>query len=414
VKPALLFLCQRTPFPPVKGDRITTFNFLRHLTRRYRVFLGTFYDDPADAEGIDALRAMVEDLHIDAVRKPWAFLRALPRWLSGEPISFALFRSDGLARWLDDVALRHAPCAVVAYSSNVATYAIDGLAEHDMRRILIFADVDSEKFAAYVHRAPVAGRWIFRLEARRVRREERRLAARADAVTLVTDEEAALFRSVHGEDCANVAVLPNGVDTELFDPSRYPDPPFPVGGPVFVFTGAMDYPPNVEAVDWFARTVFPSLRGAFPSARFMIVGSNPSPAVRRLADAQGVEVTGRVPSTAAYLAHATAAVAPLQIARGVQNKVLEAMAMARPTIASPAAMTGISAVPGVEILSADTVEEWIGVCTRVITDPALGRSVGLAARLCVERTYNWDAQFAKLDAMLAGAHERLDAQPETR
>jgi sugar transferase (PEP-CTERM/EpsH1 system associated) len=401
VKPALIFLCQRTPFPPIKGDRITTYNFLRHLATRYRVYLGTFYDDPADAQGIAALEAMVEGLHIEAIRKPWAFGRALPRWLAGEPVSFALFRSGRLERWLRDVWHRHSPQAIVAYSSNVATYAVDAIpARAGVRRVLIFADVDSEKFSAYAERARGLRRWIFRLEARRVAREERRLSQRGDAVTLVTEEEAALFRSIHGEGAANVVVLPNGVDTSVFDPARYPDAPFAAGGPVFVFTGAMDYPPNVEAVDWFTKEVFPKLRRAFEGARFMIVGSNPSPRVRQLGEAPGVVVTGRVPSTAAYLAHASVAVAPLRIARGVQNKVLEAMAMARPIVATEAAMTGLAAVPGRDLLCAESAAEWVDACVRLLSDAELATRMGRAARRLVEQNYNWEAQFSKLDAML--------------
>src|SRR5947207_14327663 len=113
IRPALVFLCQRIPYPPIKGDRIATFNFLGHLSCRYRVYLGTFFDESGDDAGIPEVRDMVEDLHIGAIRKPWAFARALPRWLAGEPISFALFRSRTLGRWLDDVEAKHRPVALV-------------------------------------------------------------------------------------------------------------------------------------------------------------------------------------------------------------------------------------------------------------------------------------------------------------
>lgn len=405
-RPALVFLCQRIPYPPIKGDRIATFNFLGHLSRRYRVYLGTFFDEPGDDAGIPAVRDMVEDLHIGAIRKPWAFARAAPRWLAGEPLSFALFRSRALGRWLDDVEARQRPVAIVAYSSNIAAYAIDrfrrgGGAEPP--RILMFGDVDSEKFAAYARGATGVKKAIFALEARRVRREESRLARRATVTTFVTDAEAALFRAVHGADCGNVQVLPNGVDAHLFDPARYPEAPFPAGGPVFVFTGAMDYQPNIEAVGWFARAVFPGLRQALPGARFMIVGTRPTREVAALGLQDGIVVTGRVESTAAYLAHACAAVAPLRIARGVQNKVLEAMAACCPAVVSREALTGIDAEDGRHLIRAETPAEWIAACAGLARDRSRARAMGVAARALMLRNHAWESQFARLDAMLAAS-----------
>jgi sugar transferase (PEP-CTERM/EpsH1 system associated) len=404
MKPAIIFLCQRTPCPPIKGDRIATYNYIRYLARRNRVFLGTFFDDPNDAASIPELRRMVETLHIEEIRKPWAFLRAAPRWLFGDPISFALFRSARLRSWMDEVMRRERPTAIVAYSSNIATYAIDRLTGYEgvpPRRVLIYGDVDSEKFAQYAERARGPFKWILRLEAKRVRREESRLARQADVVALVTPEEASLFEAVHGAGCANVEVLPNGVDTDVFDPGRYPLPPFSHRGPVFIFTGAMDYPPNVQAVVWFSRTVFPALRARFSDAAFLIVGVRPSPEVRRLAaDVEGVEVVGRVESTAAYLAHASVVVAPLQIARGLQNKVLEGMAMARPVVASRSALTGISAEAGRHLACAETPKEWVDECARLVSDSAAAAAMGREARRLVLDTYNWDAQFARLERML--------------
>ena len=402
-RPALVFLCQRIPYPPIKGDRITSFNLLRHLCTRYRVFLGTFVDDTADNPREPVLASMVEEMHISRIRKPWGFVRALPRWLRGEPISFALFRSRSLDRWLDAIGKRHDPVAVVAYSSNISTYAVDKFRHgaQTRKRILVFGDVDSEKFVAYAERATGPKRWLFATEAKRVRREERRLTAEADTVTLVTDEEANLFRSIFDEHRERVAVLPNGVDTGIFSPERYPQAPFSAGGTTLIFTGAMDYPPNVEAVVWFARKIFPAIRAKVPNAQFLIVGINPTQEVKELARDPAITVTGRVESVAAYLAHAQVAVAPLQIARGVQNKVLEAMAMALPVVASKGAMTGIAATPGENVVCADEPPQWIDACLRLLGDSAEARRIGSAARKLVLERYNWEAQFDRLDRLLA-------------
>lgn len=405
-KPVIVFLCHRIPYPPIKGERITTFNLLRHLTRGYRVFLGTFIDDPADRAGIPFLQAMVEDLFVSKISRPWSYLVAFPRWLAGQPISFGLFRSVRLAAWMDKVERLHRPVAIVTHSSNISGYAVDRFQRVDGTqplRILHFADVDSEKFTAYAERVTGLWRWIYATESRRVRREEIRLAAAADAVAFVSDEESRLFRSVLGDRPARIVTLPNGVDTELFDPTRYPLAPFEGKGATFAFTGAMDYPPNVEAATWFAAHVFPTVRAALPDAQFLIIGAKPAAAVAALARRPGITVTGKVDSVAAYLAHAQAAVAPLQIARGVQNKVLEAMAMAKPVVASTGAMTGIAAQAGEHLLCANTPAEWVDACVRLIREPDVSRRIGDAARALVLESYAWEAQFARLDAMLSSS-----------
>ena len=401
-KPALVFLCQRTPYPPIKGERITSFNLLRYLVQHYRVFVGTFIDDPNDAADIPVLRAMVEGLYVGEVHKPWAYLQALPRWLAGDPISFAIFRDRKLGHWLDAIDAREKPVAIVTHSSNISAYAVDKFSRSGAapRRILHFADVDSEKFVAYAERSRGIKRWIFAEEARRVRREEQRLTDGADRVALVSDQEADLLRSILVRHRERVVTLPNGVDAELFCPSRYPEAPFAGQGATFIFTGAMDYPPNIEAVTWFAREVFPAIRAELPNALFYIVGAKPTQEVKRLGDDPGVVVTGRVESVAAYLAHAEVAVAPLRIARGIQNKVLEAMAMAMPVVVSPGALTGIAATPGEHLVCADRPEEWVKACLALIRGRGAAKNMGQAALLLVQQRYGWDAQFARLGRLL--------------
>ena len=411
-KPALVFICQRLPIPPLKGERIQSFNILRHLTKRYRVFVGSFIDDRADAEEIERLRTSVEDLCVGYAFRPWAFVRAIPRWLAGDPISFAVFRSHRLAQWLDSVDAKHGPVTVLAHSSNVCAYAVDRFkrgAASGPRRVLYFSDVDSEKFAAYAERSGGVMRWLLGVEAARVRREEDRLAACADAIGFVSDDEANVFRAILPRHSGRVFTLPNGVDTELFDPARYPAAPFATDGPVFMFTGAMDYLPNIDAVVWFTAQAWPAIRSALPGARFMIVGANPAPRVRRLTDDPSIVVTGRVESTAAYLAHADVAVAPLLIARGIQNKVLEAMAMAMPVVVSSGALTGIAAVNGKHLVCANSPDDWAKACVELVRDPGRARELGAAARQRVQQAHSWPAQLARLDRVLEGAtvHERV-------
>jgi sugar transferase (PEP-CTERM/EpsH1 system associated) len=320
----------------------------------------------------------------------------------GDPVSYALFRSRRLDRWLKRIDAMDPPVAIVTHSSNISTYAVDQFRRtHSTEpgRILHFADVDSEKFLAYARDATGLKRWLFRSEAARVRREERRLAAGADFVAFVSDEEADLFRSIlptsHSD---RVVTLPNGVDTAMFSPDRFPSGANTMEAD-FVFTGAMDYPPNVEAVKWFAREVFPRVRAAVPGARFVIVGSRPASDVRRLA-ADAIMVTGRVDSVVPYLARARVAVAPLRLARGVQNKVMEAMAMAKPVVVSRGALTGIGAFSGEHLVCADSANNWVDACVDLATNAERAYRLGQNARRLMVERYSWDAQFARLDRLL--------------
>src|SRR5262249_6797356 len=219
-------------------------------------------------------------------------------------------------------------------------------------------------------------------------------------VAFVSDEEAQLFRSVLEEHRDRVVTLPNGVDTETFDPGRACEPPFQGRGAAFAFTGAMDYLPNIDAVTWFANEVFPAIRRTHPWDQCLIVRSKQNAEVRKLGEQHGVLVTGRVPSVAAYLAHAQVAVAPLRIARGIQNKVLEAMAMAMPIVVSSGALTGIRARSGEHLICAETPQEWSDACVRLVRDRAEASRLGQAARKLVLDEYTWEAQFARLDRLL--------------
>jgi sugar transferase (PEP-CTERM/EpsH1 system associated) len=235
-----------------------------------------------------------------------------------------------------------------------------------------------------------------------------RAAARAcDATLLVTEREARRFIELAPEVADRIDWLEHGVDTESFAPSRdFPDPygALPGAGPDIVFTGNMDYWPNVDAVSWFAQAMMPPLRRRHPELRFTIVGANPTAAVKRLARLPGVHVTGRVADVRPYLAHAALAVAPLGIGRGIQNKVLEAMAMGRPVVASPGAFEGIEAEPGRDLLVADGAE----ATERCILDVLAGGHAGMGAagRARIEARYSWQATLARLDRILAAVAAR--------
>jgi sugar transferase (PEP-CTERM/EpsH1 system associated) len=278
-RPPLLYLTHRIPYPPNKGDKVRSFNILRQLARTHRVWLGSFVDHPDDRRHIATLRQWCEQTCVIPIEPAIRRVASLRGLLRGEALSLPYYRSPRLARWVDRVVAEHGIHAAVAFSGPMAQYLdVPGLA----RRVVDFCDVDSAKWSQYAadRRWPLS--WLYRREGARLLDFERQAAARADASLFVTEAEAELFRRAAPELGSRVGVMQNGVDADFFSPANGGDSPYPPGGPVLVFTGAMDYWPNIDAVSWFASELLPHIRRALPSVRFWIVGMNPSPAVQAL------------------------------------------------------------------------------------------------------------------------------------
>jgi sugar transferase (PEP-CTERM/EpsH1 system associated) len=271
------------------------------------------------------------------------------------------------------------------------------------RRIVDFIDLDSDKWRQYADTAGPPMRWVYRRESRLLAKAETAIAARSSASLFVSEAEADLFRRRPGVAAEHVHAIGNGVDLDYFNGSRnYPNP-YPPGGPVLVFTGMMDYRANVDAVRWFADAVLPLIRQRHPDVRFAIVGAKPDDTVKRLAERPGVIVTGRVEDVRPYVAHAAVAVAPLRIARGIQNKVLEAMAMAQPVVASAEAFEGIDAEPGVDLEVAGDAGQFAETVCRLLDDPAKAEALGARGRRCMIGRYTWESRLAPLDRIVEGA-----------
>ena len=393
---SLLFLAHRLPYPPNKGDKVRSFHFLAHLARRYRVFLGAFVDDDDDWRHVDALRRLCAEVHVEALRPRSQRIASAVGFLSGEALTLPYYRSRELQRWVADVARRERVARAFAFSSPMAQYAL-GLA--GVRSFVDLVDMDSAKWGQYGshHRWPVSA--VYRREAERLLAYERDIVARAEAGIFVTREESRLFCDAAPE-CANrVVTISNGVDSEHFSPSTEFASPFAPAERAIVFTGAMDYWPNIDAVSWFAHDVLPEIRKHDPSARFYVVGMNPANPVRALAGDPAVTVTGRVADVRPYLAHARVVVAPLRVARGIQNKVLEAMAMAKPVVVSPAIAAGLAARPGIEVEVASDAPDFAGKVVALM-DPQRADAMGARARLRMQNAYTWPASFALLDELL--------------
>jgi sugar transferase (PEP-CTERM/EpsH1 system associated) len=394
----LLFLAHRIPWPANKGDKVRSHNLLRALAARYRVFVGAFVDDPDDRAFIAPLRALAAGLHVVHVRPAWRRVASLAALGRGSSLSMAYYRDEGLGAWIDDTIRRHRIARCYVFSAALAPLVVR---RPGMRVVVDFVDVDSEKWREYGRRR----RWplsrLYALEADRLAAAERDIADRAAASVLVTPGEARLLARVAPSAADRIHAIPNGVDTGFFAPDTARGSPYPDGERPIVFTGAMDYWPNIDAVRWFAEDVLPRVRTACPDARFHVVGMNPAPAVRALARSGDIVVTGRVPDVRPYLQHAAVAVAPLRVARGIQNKVLEAMAMARPVVVSRQCAQAIDARAGVEFTVADDAEDFAAAVLSVLerrTDPRMGE----AARRAVAGRYAWAPSAARIAALLEG------------
>ncbi|MFQ5785476.1 MAG: TIGR03087 family PEP-CTERM/XrtA system glycosyltransferase [Alphaproteobacteria bacterium] len=398
--PELLFLAHRIPYPPNKGDKIRSWNILRHLAERYRIHLGCFIDDPHDRQYEGRLREICDECHFATLGPTQAKLRGLAGLVNGEPLTLRCYRDPGLAAWVEGILAHRRPGRVFVFSSAMAQYVMSARTE-GVRRVIDFIDVDSDKWRQYAAGRRWPMRWVYRREHRTLLAFDRRVAAAFDAATFVSAAEAALFRRLAPESAGKIFPLNNGVDFAFFSPARAYDDPFGGARGVVVFTGAMDYWANVDAVEWFAREVLPAVQSRLPDTRFCIVGANPTPAVARLAGLKGVEITGRVADVRPYLAHAAAVVAPLRIARGVQNKVLEAMAMAKAVVATPQALEGIDAAPGDDVLVAAETGAFADAVSGLL-EGGEGAAIGARARARVTESYDWRANLVRLDELLEG------------
>ncbi len=387
----LIFLSHCMPYPPDKGEKIRAWNVLLHLARHHRVHLGCVVSNAADMAHLDAVRAVCADVAAFPIDPLWQRVRAVLHARPGRPLMPDCYTVPALRHWVDRTVAKENPDLIYIYTAAMALHAL-----HVPRRKLLDAvDIDSEKWSEYAGTARFPMRAVWAREGRTLLAFERRAAAACDATFFVSEPEARRFAALAPESAGKISAIENGVDLERFSPSHLFADPFGTPGPHVVFTGHMDYWPNIDAVTWFATDILPIIRQRQP-AEFWIVGAHPAAAVTALQSLPGVHVTGRVDDTRPYLAHAAAAICPLRIARGIQNKVLEAMAMGRPVVASTAAFEGVRARAGQDVLAAGNAADFAGAVSAILAGghPALGAR----ARQAMTKNYAWANVLSKLDA----------------
>lgn len=401
----VLYLVHRVPFPPDKGDRIRAYHLLRFLSSRYRVHLATLADEPMNPAIEEGLRPLVARLAVVPLVGWTRWPRALASLALGRTVSEGAFGSAELAR----IARRWARetrfvCALASASSMVPYLRLPELA--GVPAVVDLVDLDSEKWLEYASAGHGPMAWLYRTEGRRLRRLEKGLARWARAITLVSQAEAELYREKCGP--GPVHAISNGVDLDYFCPGHAPGGPAAANGreKSVVFVGALDYRPNVDGITWFCQEVWPGIERQRRGVKIYLVGRQPVAGVRRLAEIRGVEVVGTVADVRPYLERATLAVVPLRIARGIQNKVLEAMAMGRPVVASPEPLVGLAAEPERDVLAADTPAAWERQVLRLLDDPALGARLGASGRRYVETHHCWEVRLEPFADLIGADHAR--------
>ena len=407
----VLMLTHRLPYPPDRGDRIRSYHLLKLLSKHFDVALASTSDEPAWLQHHQLLSTMASRVDLQPVTKRGSQIRGVLSLLTGQAITPTSFFRLGLA---DTIRLWHQQKpfdAVLTFCTGMIQYArivtqpgrragkgngaAGSPARAPVRHVLDLVDVDSQKWAAYAKSSYIPMKWVYGAEARRLRKIEAGAFDRFDAITVVSPTEAECYRQ-HVGSHPGLKVVSNGVDMNYFCPQ--PDP----NNHELVFVGVLDYKPNYEGIAWFVENVMPKLRQRVPDAKFKIVGRNPTERVKRLSLNDGVELIGSVPDVRVHIRDSSLAIAPLQIARGVQNKVLEAMSSQRAVVASPGASQGVDATDGEHLIVARDPDQWVDSIEKLFNDKDLRGRIGAAARARIEERYTWDQQLMPMVKLLKG------------
>lgn len=379
----LLYLTHSCPYPPNRGDRIRSFNILKHLGRKHEVTLiypSYTRDEASQVEALSTYCTAVKTVRMNPLL---AKLRCLSSLATGQSLTLAYFACRRLRQLVADEVYD----AVLVDCSSMAQYVLDTPGP----KLIDFVDIDSDKWGLYSKRHHWPYSWLYNIEHQRLCRYEQRICETFDACFVVSETEKRLL-----PDTCDVVVMPNGIDVEYFSPRRVAQQDR------LIFTGVMNYFANVDGVQYFHRDIFPLVKQRLPHVQFVIAGMHPLPEIQRLAGSDTI-VTGYVQDMRDHMAQAAVAVVPLRIAKGLQNKVLEAMAMELPVVATPAANQGIGARHGKEILLADSPQAFAEATVTLLTDTALRARIIRQAKQFVCRHFRWEEHLQHLDAVLSQA-----------
>jgi sugar transferase (PEP-CTERM/EpsH1 system associated) len=392
----ILFLAHRIPFPPNKGDKIRSYHFLSYLTTVYNVYLGAFIDDPNDWQYTEKLDAICVETFYLKLNTFKAKIKSLKGFLTGEALSLPYYRNQTMQHWVDSTITKNSISKVFVFSSVMAQFIKK---THDVEMFVDFVDVDSDKWRQYATSKSGLSALIYQRESNYLSNYEKRIAEQAKVSLFVSEHEADLFKQLVPANLRKkISSISNGVDINYFSSEQLFSSPYAINEDVIVFTGAMDYWANVDAVKWFSDEILPNILLNFPLVKFYIVGSKPTKIVKALAN-KSVVVTGSVEDIRPYITHARLAIAPLRIARGIQNKVLEAMAMGKYVVTTSAAMDGISYDKSLDVFIGDNIDELAKLINKLLQKKSAEMISNVNRNFVIDR-YSWNKNANKLVDLL--------------
>ncbi len=398
-RPPLLFLCHRIPFPPNKGDKIRSFHLLDYLSTKYTVYLGCFVDSIDDEKYIRELDNYCKEAFTININPIFAKIMSLMGLLSGQPLTLPYYKNTRMQEWVDNLINNINPSNILVFSSAMAQY-IKFHKNEDNNVVVDFVDVDSDKWKQYSVDKVFPLNWFYKREAIKLLEYEKYIANKADYSFFVSSHEASYFsKLLDYPDRNKIDYFNNGVNIDHFNlSSEYPIP-FGNDEKTIVFTGAMDYWPNIDAACWFVDDIYPLLKSKIDNIHFYIVGSSPVEKIIELGKVGNITVTGTVDDIRPYIYHADVIVAPMRIARGVQNKVLEGMSMAKTVITTSKGLEGIDAEIDIDVFVVDDSEEFAEKIFDVL-DNVTSIDLGKSARSNIENNYLWSTTLKRLESKL--------------
>lgn len=388
----ILYLCHRFPYPPKRGGKIRPFNIIRHLSAQgHQVTVCSLARSHQEAQEAQGIAPHCASFEIGHVTEWLQVARMVVRLPVRTPSSMGFFYSSELAGHVRRLLGEKPWDLIFVHCSSVAQYV-----EHvrNIPKILDFGDMDSQKWFEYANYKPFPLSLGYRLEGAKMLAAEKRLARRFDLCTATTRAEWETLNA-YGTS-ADTDWFPNGVDADFFHLVSEP-----YEADTISFIGRMDYYPNQECMSRFCAQVWPLLRSQRPAMKLLIVGADPSPVMRKLGELPGVTVTGSVPDVRPFIRSSALMVAPLNIARGTQNKILEAMAMGVPVVTSSIAAGGVDAESEKHFLVADTPQDYARCILRILDDPAERERLAVAGRQRMLSHHAWPRSMQRLDGIIA-------------
>jgi len=404
VSKKLLYISHRIPYPPNKGDKIRTFNEIKYLSQFFEIDLISFADDPSDLKFKSNLKDYCRQVHVFFIHPVYSKLKGIRSFLTGRSISETYFLNEKAINTTASLLKKVNYNVIFCFSSPTAEYVFRNISlirRASVRLIMDFCDVDSDKWQQYASKASFPLKQVYTREADRLLMYEKKINREFDVSIFVSENEADLFKKKVPE-AKNLIPVKNGVDFEYF--SKQNQQQKKNKHPAILFTGAMDYYANIQGVTWFAKKILPIIKQEIPGIDFIIAGSNPSKKVKELSNIDGISVTGYVDDIRTCYHKADISVVPLKIARGIQNKILEAMAMKLPVVCTSEALSGIDAKPGVDLILADEAREFAEAVIYLLKNQTLAEKIAISANRKIKEHYSWNACLSRLQICLSNGN----------